>query len=111
MAFERYIIPEAGATPKMAIHLFVAILSEYLGGEKNAAETQAAIEAHLGISLDSDDQQDITDTLAYINGGADAPAKRARMDEVYRVCVISEHGGWYGTQSTLRTRLSWSTPA
>ena len=63
MAFERYIIPEAGATPKMAIHLFVAILSEYLGGEKNAAETQAAIEAHLGISLDSDDQQDITELM------------------------------------------------
>lgn len=112
MAFERFIVPDENqGDPKMAIHLFVAILAEYLAGEKNASQCQTAIETWLGVSLDTNEVQDISDTITYIDGGADLVNKKARLDEVYRVCIIAEHGGWYGTQASLRTRLSWSTPA
>ena len=105
MAFEKFILPEEGV-PKMPLHLFVAILAEFLQGNKTSAEAKTAIEDKVGV-LSVDEAQDITDSIAYINGGVDAPAKRARLDELYRVLILAEHETWYGTQELLRIRLGW----
>lgn len=94
----------------MAIHLFVAILSEYLQGNKTGGEAKSAIEAHLGQSLDANDAQDITDTLSYIQAGTDTFDKRNRLDEIYRVAILCEHGVWYATAVDMRNRLAWSEP-
>ena len=110
MSFEVYILPGVDE-PRMSYHLFVAILSEYLQGNKDAAEVREAIEVHLSKSLSDDEAQDIVDTLTYINGGATASIKRNRLDEVYRTFVAAGEGVWYNTQPLLRARLNWSTPA
>lgn len=108
-AFEKYIVPDAGVA-KMPVHAFVAILSEYLKGEKSGAECKTAIETIVGASLTANETSDITAVLAYIDNGADAAAKARRMNEVYWVCMLAEGGVWYDTQAALRTRLSWSSP-
>jgi len=110
MAFERFIVPTE-TDPKMAVHLFIAILSEYLTGTKTAPECKTAMESYLGVSLSANESQDITDTINYITGGVKLVDKKARLDEVYRACILAEHGVWYSTQETLRTRLTWSTPS
>lgn len=109
MAFEKYILPQDD-DPKMSLHLFVAILSEYLQGKKDGATAKEAIEDHLGTPLTAKETQDILDTLTYVDNGADAFEKRNRLDEVYRVMILAEGNTWYNTQSLLRTRLNWSTP-
>lgn len=112
MAFEKWIIPEDSAYEQnnMSIHLFVAILSEYLQGQKTANEARTAIEDHIGETLTANEAQDITDTITYINGGADTFAKRNRLDEVYRVMILGAGDTWYNTQALMRARLNWSTP-
>lgn len=109
MAFEVFVLP-GDDEPKMAIHLFIAILSEYLTANITAAQARTAIEDHLGVTLLTNQIQDITDTIAYVDGGSNITQKTLRMMEVYRVLVLAEHGSIYPTQADVRTRLSWGTP-
>ena len=109
MSFERYIIKQSGV-PKMGIHLFVAILSEYLQGNKTATEARTAIETALGVTLSTDEAQDIVDVISYINSGNNALNKRNNLDELYRVLILAESNTWYNTEALIRTRLGWSTP-
>ena len=107
MAFEKYILPGTD-DPKMPVHGFCGLLAEYLDGKKTAPETKTEIERVLDVTLSADESQDITNTISYINAGADAFQKRARMDEVYRVCILAECEMYYGTQELLRARLNWT---
>lgn len=116
MAFEKYFLPGADE-PKMAIHLFVAILSENIAvdgvppeSRKSEAECIAALEARLGVTLTAEESQDITDTIALVNAGSGASGKKTILDEIYRVATLAEHGTWYNTVELMRTRLNWSTP-
>jgi len=107
MAFEKYVLP-ANNDPKMSIHLFVAILSEYLQGTKTSAESRAAIEEHLGVTLSTDEVQDIVSVLTYVDAGTGDFNKRNRLDELYRVLILAEHDTWYNTQELVKARLNWA---
>jgi len=110
MAFEVYVLPDEVTPqefPKLNIHMFRAVINEFLDGEKTGAECRAAIEAQLKVSLRTDDITDITNILNYINGGADLANQLKRADEPYRVFVLAEAGcSWYDTRAKIRTRLS-----
>lgn len=106
MSFEKYILPIDDG-PKMPIHAFVAILSEYMLGSKTGAEARTAIESLLGVTLSANETSDITSVIAYIDGGNNATVKRNRMDELYRVLVLAEHGVWYNTQELLKVKMNW----
>ena len=106
MAFEKFIIPTDN-DPKMGLHLFVAILSEFLQGNKTGAESKTAIEDHLGVNLSVDETSDITAVISYINGGADTFEKRNRLDELYRVLILAESETYFTTKELLKNRLGW----
>jgi len=109
MAFEKYIIPEEDG-PKMALHLFIAVLSEYLNNQDvTKAMGKAAFEAHLGVTLSINEALDITNSINYIDASG-AMAKALRLDELYRVLVLAEHDTWYNSLTLLRDRLNWSQP-
>jgi hypothetical protein len=110
MAFEKYVLPNEdvyGEYPKLNIHMFRAILQEYLDGEQTGTACRTALESQLGVTLSTDEVTDITNILSYITGGSDLANKMNRMDEVYRVFVLAEaQVSWYDTRAEIRTRLS-----
>lgn len=110
MAFEVYVLPDEvtpGEFPKLNIHMWRAVIQEYLDGEKTGSECRTAIEEQLGVSLRTDDVTDVNNILSYINGGSDLANKMKRADEPYRVFVLAESGcSWYDTRAKIRTRLS-----
>ena len=111
MALEKYLIPENGETPKLAVHLITSVLSEYIVGTKNEAEIKTAIENSLGLSLNPDESQDLTDIIAYIDLESDPVKKRAKLNEIYKVWLLAELGVWYGSHEALRTRMNWADPS
>lgn len=111
MALEKYLIPENDEIPKLAVHLITSVLSEYIVGNKNAAEIKTAIENSLGLSLNSNESQYLTDAIAYIDTGTDAFQKRSKLNEIYKVWLLAELGVWYGSHETLRSRMGWADPS
>lgn len=109
MAFEKYILQQDD-DPKMALHLFIAVISEYLNGKKTALEAKTAIESHLGVTLSTNEALDLSNAVAYVDAGVGAAAKSRRLDELYRVLVLAEHDTWYDSLTLLRDRLNWSQP-
>jgi len=110
MAFERYILPNQ-IEPKMPVHLFVALLSEYVGGKKVQNDLISEIETYLGVTLTTEESNDIKAVITGINSGSAKFDKREFMDDVYRVLVLAEHGVWYETRDKLQTRLGWEVPS
>lgn len=110
MAFEKYIIPEDDEQKNMALHLFIAILSEYLNGKKSASEAKTAIESYLETTLSTNETSDIVASIAYIDAGSDNADKLGRLDELYHALVCAAHDTWYNSLTLLRARLNWSEP-
>lgn len=112
MAFEVFILPDEvtpNEYPKLNIHMFRAIIQEFLDGVKTGAECRAALEASLGVTLSTDQANDITNMLNYIQNGSDLANKMKRADESYRVFTLAEAKvSWYATRAQIRTRLSFS---
>lgn len=110
MALENYIIPEESGQPsypKLNLHLFRAILQEFIEGQKTGTECRAAIEWQLGVTLTTDDVSDITSMISNINAETTVPEKLAVLDEYYRCFICAENGLWYDTRDKLRIRLSF----
>jgi hypothetical protein len=116
MSLEQNLLPSRNDT-KLLVHAFALILTEYVKGIKTGVDCREAVETILGVEvLSAGRLADITDTLAYINGGADETAKLQRVDEFYKVCIGAEcmqrfptlAASWYGTQDSMRARLAWS---
>ena len=112
MSFERYVLPDEdtpGEFPKLNVHFYRGVMQEYLDEKKTGAECRTEFEAHLGVTLTTNDVTNITDLLAYINAGSDAIEKFKRADEPYRIFMLAEGGcTWYNTRAEVRTRLGWS---
>jgi len=109
MAFEKYIIPE-NEDPKMPCHLFMALLSEFVGGKKIQDDILAVIASYLGVTLSTEEAQDIKLVISNIEAETGTLNKRSYSEDLYRVIILAEHGVWYETQAKLRARLGWSTP-
>ena len=111
--------------PYLAGHLFVALLAEYLDNPAfTAGDARQGMEHYMSTRDDegiivipyvmtAGEIADIVASIAYIEGGADAFEKRNRLDEIYRVIMIGQHGNAdvYNTPETMRARLNWSEPA
>lgn len=111
MAFERYVLPdeEPAAPSKLNIHMFKAIIQEFLDSQKTGLECREALEAQLGVTLTAAESNDITNMLNYIQNGSDLANRLKRSDEAYRVFTLAEAGvSWYDTRAKIATRLSFS---
>ena len=107
MAFEKYVLPDFDE-PKMAAHLFRALIGEYIVAQKTKNEVLLAVEEHLGLTLTTDEKSDLQDLMTAVDGGSSPEEKRSIADEAYRVFIIAESGlTMYGTKSLLKARLSW----
>lgn len=110
MAFEKYVIITNPEDPKMSLHLFRALIGEYIEGQKTKSEILASIEEHLGLSLSGDEASDLQALMVAIDGETKPEQKRNVADDAYRVLIIAEHHGdvsMYDTKAKLRTRLNW----
>jgi len=110
MAFEVFVLPDEvtpGEYPKLNIHVWRAIIQEFLDGQKSGTECRTALEALLGVSFTTSQTNDITQMLNYIQNGSDLAEKLKRADEPYRVFTLAEgRVSWYDTRAKIRTRLS-----
>jgi len=107
MAFEVYILPDSSTDPKMPVHTFVAIIHEYIAGQKSKVESLAAIEARLGVALTNDEKSDLQALMTAIDGESTTSDKKALADTLYRVLILAEDGVYYTTKALLKARLSW----
>jgi len=107
MSFEKYILPENGG-PKLPVHAFAGIMSEYLLGNRTLLEAQTAIEGVLGVTLSANDLTDVFKITGVIDAKPGSLEKREAMDEVYRVLILAEHGVWYGDRESLRVKMGWT---
>ena len=107
MAFEKYVLPDFDE-PKMATHLFRALMGEYIVAQKTKNEVLLAVEEHLGVTLTTNEKSDLQALMTAIDGETAPEEKRRVADEAYRVLVIAESDvTMYETKTKLRTRLSW----
>lgn len=110
MAFEKYILPEAGEK-SIAVHLMRALLEQFLLGVKTALHTKNEIEAVMSTSLTPNEGDDLLSITTYIDNGADLFDKKNRMDEFYRVLICAQESkNFWTTRESLRAKLNWSEP-
>lgn len=111
MAFEKYIFPSATlGEPRMSLHLFRAILGEYIAGKITKTQARAAIEQHLGLVLTTNEVNDLVSVMTAIDGETGFLNKMVKAEDLYRVLVIAEFSSevtLYNTKAKLKARLSW----
>lgn len=108
MAFEKYILP-TGTDPKMPVHLFCSIVSEYAAGEKTKNNCLDAIEDYLDVTLTNDEKTDLQDLMNAMDSETGYVDKMGVLLDMYNVLMCAESGVWYTTKALLRTRLSWTS--
>lgn len=106
MAFEKYLLLDNNDGPKLIVHLFRAIVQEFIEGKLNAVEARFYIEEQLGITLSQPEVNDLLILLNLINDESTKPEKMAVLDVWYRVFIIAESNcSLYDTREELKTRL------
>lgn len=107
MAFEKYIIGDETVVKRMSIHLFRALVQEFIVEQMIKTAVLADIETHLGVTLTNDEKSDLQALMDAIDLETGTPDKSALAEEMYHVFIIAREGESYNTKALLKTRLSW----
>ena len=123
MSFEKFIIPLEDE-PKMPINTFQSILVQFIAGDiTTGAEAKAIIETVLTdnsdigpITLTTDEQTDVTETVSWVTAPSGLENKLARMHRIFAIFELAEIGAVNTTQAELRTKMQsiisgWTTPS
>ena len=96
--FER-LFPTDTETGNIAVHAFMAAITDYIAGETTRAQITAAW------SLDAEAQVDLTALYNHIDGLSTKADKVVFALEFDAVMLLAAHGLKYTTKSVFKTRL------
>jgi hypothetical protein len=91
--------------PKLPVHQFSALASEFARGRFTVEEFQLGVEALSGEGLRPEDVAELVAIAGTVNGNG--AAKLARVAEIDHVLLLAENGrvDSYSTPTRVRTRL------
>jgi len=107
MAFEKYIIGDETVVKRMSIHLFIALVNEFICDQLSKNDVLSDIESHLNVTLTNDEKSDLQDLMDAIDNETGTPAKSVLSEEMYHVFIIAFEGERYNTKALLKTRFNW----
>jgi len=102
---DHIIIDQEKPKNRMHIHLFKAVLSEYMTGKIDGNQAKNALETQLGQTLDAEAVTHIQTLIGLIDAETGAEAKSRKLGEIYRVLYLAEEGIIYTTAAEVKTRL------